>query len=229
MQRGRDGAMNHPAAANETESGFEIRHLGLQDYSVVWNRMREFTARRNHTTPDEIWLVEHPPVFTLGTNGKESHLLNPGYIPVVRSDRGGQVTYHGPGQLVAYLLIDLKRRRLGVRALVGAMEQSIIGLLAEYRIKGETLAGAPGVYVAGAKIAALGLRIRKGCSYHGLSLNVELDLNPFQHINPCGYQDMEVTSLHDIGVRISTGEVEPRLLNHLTFNLQNPESEAAPL
>ncbi len=211
--------MSQPQSRLDIQPQLEIRHLGLQEYNSIWEKMRDFTAQRNSTTCDELWLVQHPPVFTLGTNGKEQHILNAGYIPVVRTDRGGQVTYHGPGQLIAYLLIDLKRRNWGVRQLVTAMEQSIIDLLAEYRIKGETRQDAPGVYVAEAKIAALGLRVRHGCSYHGLSLNVDMDLTPFQRINPCGYEQMEVTSLHDIGMNVSVKELELMLPHYIIHNL----------
>ena len=217
--------MNRPSLSLSAQPEIEIRHLGLREYHGVWSRMRAFTAHRDATTPDEIWLVQHPPVFTLGTNGREHHILDSGYIPVLQTDRGGQVTYHGPGQLIAYLLIDLKRRRQGVRQLVTAMEQSIIDLLAEYRIKGETRKDAPGVYVSGAKIAALGLRIRRGCSYHGISFNVDLDLRPFQRINPCGHEGMEVTSLRDLGLHLSSGELGPVLLRHLIRNIHNWQPE----
>ncbi len=216
--------MSQPLSRLDIQPQPEIRHLGLQEYNSVWEKMRDFTARRNSSTCDELWLVQHPPVFTLGTNGKEHHILNAGYIPVVRTDRGGQVTYHGPGQLIAYLLIDLKRRHWGVRQLVTAMEQSIIDLLAEYQIKGETRRDAPGVYVAEAKIAALGLRVRHGCSYHGLSLNVEMDLTPFQRINPCGYEQMEVTSLHDIGMNVSVKKLELMLPHYIIHNLSVSEN-----
>ncbi len=204
----------------------ELRRLGLRKYREVWDRMRCFTAGRNASTPDQIWLVQHPPLFTLGTNGKERHILDPGGIPVLRSDRGGQVTYHGPGQLLAYLLLDLKRRRMGIRQLVEAMEQGVVDLLAEYGIAGERRGDAPGVYVSGAKIAALGLRVRRGCSYHGVSLNVDLDLRPFGRINPCGYEGMEVTSLRNLGIRLSCDELESPLANHLLRNLPGPAQGA---
>ncbi len=215
--------MSQPRPRLDIQPRLEVRHLGLQEYNNVWEKMRNFTARRDSTTCDELWLVQHPPVFTLGTNGKEHHILNAGDIPVTRTDRGGQVTYHGPGQLIAYLLIDLKRSNRGVRQLVTAMEQSIIDLLAEYQIKGETRRDAPGVYVARAKIAALGLRVRRGCSYHGLSLNVDMDLTPFRRINPCGYERMKVTSLLDIGINISIEELELTLPRYLIHNLQYSE------
>jgi lipoyl(octanoyl) transferase len=159
--------------------------------------MQAFTDRRNPATPDEIWLLEHPPVFTLGQAGRPEHLLDPGEIPVLQVDRGGQVTYHGPGQLVLYLLLDLRRRRLGVRQLVSLMEQAVVGLLGSYGIGASARRDAPGVYVEARKIASLGLRVRHGCSFHGLSLNVNMDLAPFQRINPCGYPGLEVTQLVD--------------------------------
>ncbi len=177
--------------------------------------MQDFTARRGAETPDEIWLLEHPPVFTQGQAGKPEHLLTDVGIPVVPIDRGGQITYHGPGQIVAYLLIDLKRRGYGVRELVRRMEQALIDLLAEHGIAAARREGAPGVYVAGAKIAALGLRVKGGCTYHGLSLNVDVDLAPFQAINPCGYPGLEVTRTRDLGVSISSEEMAEPLARHL--------------
>lgn len=164
--------------------------------------MQDFTARRGSATPDEVWLLEHEPVYTLGLAGREIHLLDPGEVPVVRSDRGGQVTYHGPGQAVIYLLLDLRRLGLGVRACVERMEAVTIGLLAGWGIRGERRAGAPGVYVDGAKIASLGLRVRRGCSYHGLALNVDLDVEPFSRIEPCGLRGLPVTRLADHGVAL---------------------------
>jgi len=192
-----------------------LRRLGRVDYEPTWRAMQDFTARRGGDTPDEIWLLEHPPVFTLGQAGKREHLLADIGIPVVAIDRGGQITYHGPGQVVAYLLIDLKRRGYGVKELVRRMEQAVIDLLAGHGIAGERLDGAPGVYVGGAKIAALGLRVKGGCSYHGLSLNVDLDLSPFQAINPCGYPGMPVTRLCDLGVEGDIEEVAVRLAQGL--------------
>lgn len=177
-----------------------MRHLGVVDYLETYQAMRDFTARRTAESRDELWLLQHPPVFTQGRNGKAEHLLDPGGIPVVPIDRGGQVTYHGPGQLVAYLLLDLRRRHIGVRQLVTMMEQAVIRLLADYGINATSRPEAPGVYVDGAKVAALGLRIKQGCSYHGLSLNVDMDLSPFQRINPCGYPSLQVTDLHQLGV-----------------------------
>ena len=172
--------------------------LGTQAYEPVWQRMRAFTDHRTADTPDQIWLVEHPPVFTQGQAGRPEHLLLPGDIPVVQTDRGGQVTYHGPGQLVVYPLLDLRRLGLGVRALVTLLEESLVALLAEYGIEAYARPDAPGVYVAQAKIASLGLRVRRGCSFHGLSLNVAMDLEPFGRINPCGYQGLAVTQMADL-------------------------------
>lgn len=176
-----------------------IRELGLQDYTHVWQAMQQFTDQRNSDTPDEVWLLEHQPVFTQGQAGKAEHLLFPGNIPVVQVDRGGQVTYHGPGQLVAYVLLDIKRRSLGVRQLVTMLENILIELLGKYQINAAARADAPGVYVDGAKIASLGLRIRKGCSFHGLALNVDVDLAPFSQINPCGYAGMQMIRTADLG------------------------------
>lgn len=175
-----------------------IRQLGLRDYKPVWREMQQFTDIRDQETADELWLVEHPPVFTLGLNGKPEHLLAPGAIPVVAIDRGGQVTYHGPGQQLVYLLLDLKRNKLGIRAVVEKIEQALIRLLADYGVTARSRRDAPGVYVGDSKIAALGLRVRRGCTYHGLALNVNMDLEPFTRINPCGYPGMVVTQLADL-------------------------------
>ncbi|MEL0082774.1 MAG: lipoyl(octanoyl) transferase LipB [Gammaproteobacteria bacterium] len=173
------------------------RFDGLQDYTTIHQRMQQFVAQRTADARDEIWLLQHHPVFTQGINGQPQHLLNPGDIAVVQSDRGGQVTYHGPGQLVCYLLLDLRRRQLGVKHLVHTLEQAVINLLLEMGLDGQRRAGAPGIYLHHAKIAALGLRVRRGCSYHGLSLNVNMDLEPFGRINPCGYESLAVTQLAD--------------------------------
>lgn len=175
-----------------------VRHLGLQDYAQTWQAMTEFTNTRTAETPDEIWLVEHLPVFTQGQAGKPEHLLVPGNIPVIKTDRGGQVTYHGPGQLTAYPLLDLRRLKLGVRDLVTLIEQTLVSVLNHYGIDAYPKPDAPGVYVAGAKIASLGLRVRRGCSFHGLSLNVAMDLAPFLRINPCGYQGLAMTQMRDL-------------------------------
>jgi len=192
-----------------------IRNLGQRDYVPVWREMQAFSATRSQDTADELWVVEHPPVFTLGLNGKVEHLLNPADIPVINVDRGGQVTYHGPGQLVVYTLLDIQRRHLGVKELVRHIEQAIIMLLAEYGIEAEGREDAPGVYVAGAKIAALGLRIKKGRTYHGLALNISMDLGPFTQINPCGYAGMSVTQTRDLGIQANLPELRDRLLEHL--------------
>lgn len=196
-----------------------IRTLGRADYAPTWRAMQEFTERRTAETPDEIWLCEHPPVFTLGQAGKPEHLLRDIGVPLVKIDRGGQITYHGPGQLVVYLLLDLQRRGLKVRELVKRIEQALIDLLEEYGIAAERLAGAPGVYVAGAKIAALGLRIRNARSYHGLCLNIDMDLAPYAAINPCGYAGMAVTQMRDLCGETNVQRVAARLLQHLRAQL----------
>lgn len=184
-----------------------VRHLGLCPYEVTWRAMRDFTASRDPETPDELWLLQHPPIYTLGQAGRLEHVLDPGDIPVLKVDRGGQVTYHGPGQIVAYLLLDLRRAGLGVRGLVHLLETAVIDLLAHQGIAAEACPGAPGVYVQGAKIAALGLRVRRHCSFHGLSLNVDLDLEPFSRINPCGYPGLAVTRLVDLGLKLSLDQM----------------------
>ena len=176
-----------------------VRRLGLEDYQPVWRRMQAFTDSRHEGTVDELWLVEHPPVFTLGQAGRMEHVLAPGEIPVVKVDRGGQVTYHGPGQMVAYPLLDLKRLNLGVKTLVAHLEEAVIRVLRTYQIEAARHPGAPGVYVGAHKIASLGLRIRRGCSFHGLALNVSMDLTPFERINPCGYSGQQLTQISDLG------------------------------
>jgi len=194
-----------------------VRHLGRVEYEPVWRAMQVFTARRSPDAADEIWLLEHPPVYTQGQAGKAEHLIAATDIPVVPIDRGGQITYHGPGQVVAYVLIDLRRRGDGIRELVKRMEQAVIDLLAEQGVAAARLGGAPGVYVDGAKIAALGLRVRHGCTYHGLSFNVDMDLGPFAAINPCGYAGMRVTQCRELGVRLSpqaAGVALARCLQH---------------
>ena len=196
-----------------------VKHHGLAEYETTWRAMQTFTAARTSETADEIWLLQHPPVFTLGMAGKREHLLNDIGIPVVAIDRGGQITYHGPGQIVIYLLLDLKRcgngKKMGIKELVRRMEQAIIDTLATYAIAAERLPGAPGVYVAGAKIAALGLRVKNGCTYHGLSLNVDMDLTPFHAINPCGYAGMAVTQISELGARATVHEAGEALLASL--------------
>ena len=191
------------------------RRLGRVEYLPTWRAMQDFTGARDAGTPDEIWLLEHPPVFTQGMAGRPEHLLRDAGVPLVETDRGGQITYHGPGQVIAYLLLDLSRRGLKVRELVSRIEQAAIELLAAHNVEGERRAGAPGVYVGDAKIAALGLRIKGGRSYHGLSLNVDMDLSPFAAINPCGYPGLPVTQLRDLGVRAEPAEVGELLLQQL--------------
>lgn len=208
-------------SADRWADGVQLRYLGLRDYEPTWQAMREFTETRAEDAPDQIWLLEHPPVYTLGMAGDPGHLLRPGAIPLLKTDRGGQITYHGPGQLIAYPLLDLRRRNLGVRALVTALENAVIGLLGQYGIRAAARKDAPGVYVEGRKIASLGLRVRRGCSYHGLSLNVDLDLSPFAAIHPCGYAGMEVTSLAALGVAARPCEVAPGLATLLLTNLQS--------
>src|SRR4051812_27429767 len=202
-------------------SPFTIRRLGSEDYELVLRRMKAFTVERNSATPDEVWQVEHPPVYTLGVSAKPEHLprTNNG-IPVVKSDRGGQITYHGPGQIVVYTLLDLRRRNLGVRALVRKLVRAVIELLGDYRADANGRDDAPGVYVGGAKVAALGLRVRNGCCYHGLSLNVDMDLSPFSTINPCGYPGLEVTQLRNLGVCDSAAVVAGKLLDKLGAELR---------
>ncbi|WNP33446.1 lipoyl(octanoyl) transferase LipB [Enterobacter kobei] len=199
-----------------------IRHLGLQPYEPVSLAMHDFTDTRDDTTPDEIWLVEHHPVFTQGQAGKAEHVLMPGDIPVIQSDRGGQVTYHGPGQQVMYVLLNLKRRKLGVRELVTLLEQTVVNTLAESNIEAYPRADAPGVYVGGKKICSLGLRIRKGCSFHGLALNIAMDLAPFQRINPCGYAGMEMAQMSQWVPGATTDNTGPRLVANFLNLLNNP-------
>lgn len=197
-----------------------VRELGLVEYQTAWQAMQRFTNERLPTTDDEIWLLQHPPVFTQGQAGKAEHLLLPGDIPVVQADRGGQVTYHGPGQLVCYLMLDVRRLGIGVRELVSRIEQSLIDLLASYDVQALAKADAPGVYVNGAKIASLGLRIRNGRSFHGLALNVDMDLEPFRRINPCGYAGLQMTQLADlIAGPIAFSEVSARLRDQLAKHL----------
>ncbi len=197
----------------------KVRHLGEVDYQNTWQKMQDFTNTRQPDTADELWFLQHPPVYTLGKNGKVEHVLNPADIPVINSDRGGQVTYHGPGQIVVYTLLDLKRLNLGVRQLVTVLEQSVIDLLADYSVNASARRDAPGVYVNDAKIAALGLRVRKGCSFHGLALNVDMDLEPFTRINPCGYEGLEVTQLKNLFADVTIENVSNDLQQVLLKNL----------
>lgn len=193
-----------------------LRRLGRIEYEPTWRDMQAFTRSRGEDTRDEVWLLEHPPVYTVGLAGRDEHLpRGPATTPVVRIDRGGQITYHGPGQAVAYVLLDLQRRRLGVRPLVRLLERAVIDLVRDYGIEAEPRVDAPGVYVGGAKIAALGLRITRGCTYHGLALNVDMDLSPFTAIDPCGYPGLAVTQLRDLGVTASPDVVAERLGAHL--------------
>ena len=197
-----------------------VRELGRVDYAPTFAAMQDFTATRGPDTPDELWLCEHPPVFTQGLSGRPEHLLSDIGIPVVQIDRGGQITYHGPGQAVVYLLLDLRRRGYSVRGLVHRIEQAVIDLLAGYRVAAERRPGAPGVYVGDAKIAALGLRIRHGCSYHGVSLNVDMDLSPFDAINPCGYAGLRVTQTKDLNIPLTAHEAGEQLSQHLLQQLE---------
>ena len=210
-----------PARLNNPSSHrLVVRDLGSADYQRVWQDMRAFTEQRDASTPDELWLVEHPPVYTLGTNDRNEAFDNPG-IPVVKSDRGGQITYHGPGQIIAYVLLDLRRRGWGVKQLVAALEQSVIDLLATYTIHAERRAGAPGVYVDGRKIAQLGLRVRRGASYHGLSVNAAMDLEPFRRIKPCGYAGLQTIDVATLlgNERMQGADIKALLLTQLLMNL----------
>ena len=196
-----------------------VRSLGRRDYEPAWRAMQDFTDTRTPDTPDEIWFTEHEPVFTLGLNANREHLLAPGNIPVVQVDRGGQVTYHGPGQLMIYPLLDLKRAGLGVRDLVTGLEQSVVDLVGELGIAASARKDAPGVYVDGRKIASVGLRIRRGASFHGMALNIDVDLEPFSRINPCGFNDLEVTNLRALDIATGTDDIRERVLRHLLRHL----------
>lgn len=198
-----------------TSPDLTVRWLGRQEYSVSWQAMKQFTESRDESTPDEIWMLEHFPVFTQGQNGKPEHVLNPGDIPVVQTDRGGQVTYHGPGQLMVYILLDLKRKKMHVRQLVTALEQSIINFLNDFGIQAIAKQDAPGVYVNNAKICSIGLRIRRGCSYHGIAFNISLDVEPFHRINPCGFANLQMTHLHALGGPENTYESAQKLITFL--------------
>lgn len=202
-----------------SESKLIVRQLGLQEYGPILKRMKDFTAQRDETTADELWCLEHPAIFTMGLNGKKKNLLNVSNIPVINIDRGGQVTYHGPGQLIIYTLIDLARLKIGVKEFVHIIEQSIIELLSDYGINAQCKENAPGVYVEGAKIAALGLRVKKNKSYHGLSLNIDMDLSPFLQINPCGYEGLAVTQLTDLTATAKHKNISEELIAHLSKRL----------
>jgi len=200
---------------------FKIRQLGVQLYEKVWRDMQQFTQTRTPETPDEIWLVEHFPVYTLGLNGKREHLLNVGEIPVIQTDRGGQVTYHGEGQAIVYILFDLKRRNLNSQQIVSHLENAMIQTLTDYKIPAVARADARGVYVENKKIGSIGLRIKQNGCYHGLSLNNNMDLTPFNFINPCGYADLKMTQLADFGVTIKTNELSQKIVSHLLKNLND--------
>ena len=215
--------MSRPA--RNLSSSITVRNLGLQDYEPLWRAMQRFTDERTHETADEIWFTEHPPVFTLGLNASREHVLAAGDIPVVQIDRGGQVTYHGPGMLMIYPLIDLKRLGLGVRDLVTALEQSVVELTASYGIEARARPEAPGVYVADTKLASVGLRIRRGASYHGMALNVDVDLEPFLRINPCGYAGLAMTDLAALGGDSCLDTVREKLLPHFLRQLRLQDAE----
>ncbi len=197
------------------------RRLGLVDYQETWQKMRNFTDTRNENTEDEVWLLEHPKVFTQGQAGLPSHILNPGNIPVIQTDRGGQVTYHAPGQLVAYLLFDLKRLDLSIRAFVTKIEQAIIDVLAQYQITAYGDRKAPGVYADGAKICAIGLRVRHGCTYHGIAFNINMDLTPYSQINPCGFANLPITQTVDLGGPQTVEEASELFVKHLAAELKH--------
>ena len=209
---------NYPPSSIE-HPHFIVRTLGLSDYQTTWQAMKDFTYTRTPETCDEIWLLQHPPVFTQGIAGKPEHLLCDHGIPLIKTDRGGQITYHGPGQIIAYLLLDIHRLKLGVRELVGSMENAVIDLLKTYHIKAMGRSEAPGVYVDNAKIAALGLKIKKKYCYHGIALNVDMDLTPFSYINPCGYQGLQVTQTKDLGITDGLEILSNKLANQLQEKL----------
>ncbi len=208
---------SHPSPFTLTPS---LNFLGLVEYSPTWQAMKQFTASRNTETCDEIWLLQHPPIYTQGLAGKPEHLLRANDIQVIKIDRGGQITYHGPGQIIAYLLLDLRRWKLNVRGLVRLMEQAVIDLLAQHGVEARGREDAPGVYVGDAKIASLGLKIKNGCCYHGIALNVDMDLSPFSFINPCGYAGLRVTQARDIGISTPLAELEQQLAQNLVVLLQ---------
>lgn len=221
-----------PQEGTDASGELLLRQLGMQPYSKIWRAMQAYTNARNDSSPDQLWLLEHPPVFTLGQAGKSEHLLDPGNIPVIKTDRGGQVTYHGPGQLIAYLLLDLRRAHIGIRTLVSHLENTVISLLAEYDIIAAARRDAPGVYISGNKVASLGLRVRRGCSFHGLSLNVNMDLSPFKRINPCGYPGLSVTQLADHQIDTDMAVLGEKLSRHLAqtlgYTLTFIDTEIAP-
>ena len=211
-----------------TEQTLYIRQLGQQDYQSTWQAMKQFCLCRDRDTADEVWFVEHPAVFTQGVSGKAEHILNSSDIPIVQSDRGGQVTYHGPGQLVMYVLFDLRRLGIGIRALVDVLENITIAGLKQYGLLAIARKDAPGVYIDDKKIASLGLRVKKGCSYHGLSMNIDMDLTPFSFINPCGYEGLEVTQLSEHGVKCTTSDFAAVLLHELKQQLNYCQLKLGP-
>lgn len=205
-------------------SNILVHQLGQIDYEECWQNMRAFSEQRQKNTLDEIWILEHPPVFTQGQNGKPEHILQAGSIPVIKTDRGGQITYHGPGQLIAYTLIDIQRRKWGIRQLIHFLEKTIIDLLAELNLKAESKKEAPGVYIDNKKICSLGLRVRKGCSYHGLAFNIDMDLSPFKQINPCGFSQLEMTQLADYIQPVKMNVIINKLIALLKKNLTQSEN-----
>jgi lipoyl(octanoyl) transferase len=207
--------LKKPLEAAIMPNQLRIRELGRQDYLSTWEKMKSFTDDRHEHTLDEVWLLEHSPVFTQGQAGKPEHILHPGNIPVVQTDRGGQVTYHGPGQLVMYVLFDLRRRKMSIRQLVTNLEQTVISLLSQYQVSSRSQCAAPGVYVEAAKICSIGLRVRKGCSYHGIAFNIDMDLEPFSRINPCGFQNLTVTQLSHYCPNINLAEIEDKIVSAL--------------
>ncbi len=212
----------------QAEQTLYIRQLGQQDYQATWEAMKQFCLCRDRDTADEVWFVEHPAVFTQGVSGKAEHILNSSDIPIVQSDRGGQVTYHGPGQLVMYVLFDLRRLDIGIRALVDVLENITIAGLKQYGLSAIARKDAPGVYIDDKKIASLGLRVKKGCSYHGLSMNIDMDLTPFSFINPCGYEGLEVTQLSEHGVKCTTSDFAAVLLHELKQQLNYCQLKLGP-
>ena len=218
--RTEDSKPGTPHSALSPQHSVLVRSLGLVEYQPTWDAMKQFTADRTSQTRDEIWLVQHPPVYTQGQAGKPEHLLHSANIPGIKIDRGGQITYHGPGQIVAYLLLDLRRWKIGVRELVRVMERAVIDLLAEFGVVAQGREDAPGVYVGDAKIAALGLKIKNGYCYHGLAFNVDMDLSPFKNINPCGYAGLRVTQAREFGITAPTDELQAQLAQNLIQGLQ---------
>ncbi len=199
----------------------KIKYLGLQDFSTIWQAMHDFTLNRDENTEDELWVLQHTPVFTQGQAGKPEHILNPHEIPVIATDRGGQVTYHGPGQVVVYILYDLKRAKMGIRQLVSSLEQGVIQLLAQYRIDAKNHCDRPGVYIQEKKIASIGLRVKRGCSFHGVSFNVAMDLTPFTYINPCGYAQLKMTQLSNFVQNVDIEKIQHNLADALANCIRN--------